>query len=338
MIATNLNQSNRLNKLLNAGISQKHIDILNKFAALRGEVLKGVASIRGIEKKGCPSDDFVGEPHLMHSLARGVYVPKGNKFALSIQLTEKTENYGKEIIYLSPSKWEIKYRPPTAKNPNSSRAKFDTQALKNCHDQNIPIGVLWSVQGGVNRVLGLGAIKDIENGNFIIIPENLGSKQKAKMAITSYIDKKMMAGDFSAPDAQTTALARIGQERFRKQLLPIYGNCCAFCGLDAEELLIASHIVPWKYDKQNRLNPRNGLLLCRLCDYAFEIGQIMLTPDLQIIQSAKLISNKINPAVNSWLSNIGERVRLKESENAPDPSFIGKKNSLLQEKLYPALG
>jgi len=39
-------------------------------------------------------------------------------------------------------------------------------------------------------------------------------------------------------------------------------------------LLIASHIVPWSKDKQNRLNPRNGLCLSALHDKAFDRGMI----------------------------------------------------------------
>jgi len=59
-------------------------------------------------------------------------------------------------------------------------------------------------------------------------------------------------------------------------------------GLSDTRLLIASHIVPWSQDKQNRLNPRNGLCLSAIHDRAFDKGLISLTDDLTIVISEEL--------------------------------------------------
>ncbi|HEY8354332.1 MAG TPA: HNH endonuclease [Methylophilaceae bacterium] len=54
-------------------------------------------------------------------------------------------------------------------------------------------------------------------------------------------------------------------------------------GLSEPRLLVASHIVPWRSDKQNRPNPRNGLCLSALHDNAFDSGLITLTDKFEVV-------------------------------------------------------
>ena len=79
---------------------------------------------------------------------------------------------------------------------------------------------------------------------------------------------------------QTTT--RVGQRFFREAVLSAYDGRCCITGLSIPTLLIASHIVPWRHDKMNRLNPRNGLALSALHDRAFDAGLITINEDLTI--------------------------------------------------------
>lgn len=63
---------------------------------------------------------------------------------------------------------------------------------------------------------------------------------------------------------------RINQARFRKSVLTSYNATCCISGLQHEKLVIASHIVPWRMDSKNRLNPQNGLCLSALHDKAYD--------------------------------------------------------------------
>ena len=76
------------------------------------------------------------------------------------------------------------------------------------------------------------------------------------------------------------------QHRFRKMLWRAYGGRCCLCESQLPELLVASHIVPWSVDRKNRLNPHNGLLLCRTHDCLFESGLLRISPefDVEIIE------------------------------------------------------
>jgi hypothetical protein len=56
-----------------------------------------------------------------------------------------------------------------------------------------------------------------------------------------------------------TVAVRFNQRLFRRAVLASYEERCCITGLGEPGLLVASHIVPWSVDSQNRLNPSNGL-------------------------------------------------------------------------------
>ena len=84
---------------------------------------------------------------------------------------------------------------------------------------------------------------------------------------------------------QTTV--RIGQNFFRAAVLSAYSAQCCISGLSVTKLLVASHIVPWRVDRLNRVNPRNGLLLSALHDRAFDIGLITIDDNMTVRVSRK---------------------------------------------------
>ena len=85
---------------------------------------------------------------------------------------------------------------------------------------------------------------------------------------------------------QTTV--RIGQRFFRSAVLSAYDGRCCITGLSVPDLLIASHIVPWRLDKLHRLDPRNGLALSALHDKAFDAGLMTINEDMTVQVSSNL--------------------------------------------------
>ena len=75
---------------------------------------------------------------------------------------------------------------------------------------------------------------------------------------------------------------RVNQSFFRSAILSSYNSKCCITGLDIPEILVASHIKPWKDDSENRTNPQNGLCLNALHDKAFDRGFITVTTDYKI--------------------------------------------------------
>ncbi len=119
----------------------------------------------------------------------------------------------------------------------------------------------------------------------------------------------------------TLTSTRIGQDFFRRAVLSAYDDKCCITGLGVPKLLVASHIVPWRADPANRLNPRNGLALSALHDKAFDLGLITLLPDLSVQVSptyADLGDSYFSAAIQSFA---GRRIATPH-KFAPDPEFL----------------
>ncbi len=107
---------------------------------------------------------------------------------------------------------------------------------------------------------------------------------------------------------------RINQDFFRKMILTSYNNSCCITGIDNSELLVASHIVPWAYDKENRVNPMNGLCLNALHDRAFDNGLISIDENYKVIVSKK-VKHKLIIQYDRKLIKMPERF-------LPDQKFL----------------
>ncbi len=106
--------------------------------------------------------------------------------------------------------------------------------------------------------------------------------------------------DYTGSNKTVTTTTRVGQDFFRRAVLSAYNNRCCITGLSIPKLLVASHIVPWRVDTKNRLNPRNGLCLSMLHDKAFDAGIIGISADMTIRVSRKHAVTK-DPFFNSAL-------------------------------------
>lgn len=86
---------------------------------------------------------------------------------------------------------------------------------------------------------------------------------------------------------------RVNQNVFRSIVLANYNGTCALSGINVSQLLVASHILPWAKNKEERLNPANGICLSSLYDKAFDIGLISFDDNYCAIFSEKL-SNEMD--------------------------------------------
>ncbi|NOH25232.1 HNH endonuclease [Vibrio europaeus] len=92
--------------------------------------------------------------------------------------------------------------------------------------------------------------------------------------------------DLVETEKQRLISARIGQGDYRKELLEVWGGCCSVTGCSTKELLIASHIQPWRSSNDfQRLHKYNGLLLIATLDKAFDSGLISFNDDGSILIS-----------------------------------------------------
>lgn len=88
---------------------------------------------------------------------------------------------------------------------------------------------------------------------------------------------------------QRMAWHRINHHKFRASLEKRFNYRCAVLQVRCNDLLVASHIVPWRLaNLHERVDPNNGLLLVAPLDTLFDRGLISFDPDGKILISKEL--------------------------------------------------
>ncbi|WP_417452445.1 HNH endonuclease [Kiloniella sp.] len=128
-------------------------------------------------------------------------------------------------------------------------------------------------------------------------------------------------------DKQAFSKQRIGQNFFRKAILSAYGRRCALTGIEDVRLLNASHIVAWKDDHVNRVNPSNGICLNSLHDRAFDRHLITFDEDYRL-----KIRNDVPQIARGELERV-ESSRLHMPKRfLPDQVFLEQHRRIFYEK------
>lgn len=125
--------------------------------------------------------------------------------------------------------------------------------------------------------------------------------------------------------------SRVGQHFFRTAVLNSYGNRCCITGLSKTDLLVASHIKPWKVsdERVERTNPSNGLCLNSLHDKAFDQGLVTITQDFLILISNELKNAEMDDKTQEWfISYDHKRIHLPD-KFLPGKNFIEYHNDVI---------
>jgi|TARA_B100001093_G_scaffold440224_1_gene440617 hypothetical protein len=89
-------------------------------------------------------------------------------------------------------------------------------------------------------------------------------------------------------------VTRVGQGYYRKQLLERWENKCAVTNCTIKNILIASHIVPWRQSNDvERLDVGNGILLSPDLDALFDKHLISFDDEGNILISKNLIEDQL---------------------------------------------
>jgi len=115
---------------------------------------------------------------------------------------------------------------------------------------------------------------------------------------------------------------RVNQSFFRKSVLAAYNYQCCITGLEISELLNASHIIPWSKDKENQVNPRNGLCLNAIHDRAFDRGLMTITPEFTVKISKLVRKGNASSAVQDFLLRFDGLAINKPARFLPDQKFL----------------
>jgi predicted restriction endonuclease len=116
--------------------------------------------------------------------------------------------------------------------------------------------------------------------------------------------------------------ARLGQSFFRAAVLSSYEYKCCISGLAVPEMLVASHIIPWRSDASNRLNPMNGLCLSSIHDRAFDRGLITISSDYCLLLSKRVRMITSNSFICHTFQDYADKPISLPQKFAPDPEFL----------------
>ncbi|WP_339691034.1 HNH endonuclease [uncultured Parasphingorhabdus sp.] len=137
------------------------------------------------------------------------------------------------------------------------------------------------------------------------------------------------------PNANTTAQAfveqRRGQDFFRKAVMANYQDRCCISGIAEPRLLVASHIIPWKDDIANRLNPENGLALSATLDKAFDKGLLTINRNLEV-KISKVLLKHSNAETRGYFEPYHERRMAEPDRFNPKPEFIDWHNDFFEKQ------
>lgn len=125
---------------------------------------------------------------------------------------------------------------------------------------------------------------------------------------------------------------RVNQSFFRSMILASYNLSCCITGVKTIGLLVGSHIVPWSEDKENRLNPRNGLCLNTLHDKAFDLHLFSIKPDFSIVLSKRLKKEKTNKFIEENFFQFDGKQITEPRKFLPDEKFLIKHNQVFNKK------
>lgn len=130
----------------------------------------------------------------------------------------------------------------------------------------------------------------------------------------------------------TTVKQRINQDFFRKAVLSSYNSSCCITGISNVEMLIASHIKPWKDSSDNeKTNPTNGLCLNALHDKAFDRGFITIDENYTIHISNDVSDIVDGCAVDRYFKFYDNKKIILPDKFMPDKEFLCYHNDVIFE-------
>jgi putative restriction endonuclease len=127
-----------------------------------------------------------------------------------------------------------------------------------------------------------------------------------------------LKGDVKFREVKT----RVNQNAFRQIVLANYNNSCAISGIDVNDFLIASHIIPWSENEKERLNPENGICFSSLYDKAFDKGYFTLNQNFEVILSKEIKKHEKKDFFKRFFKEIeGTKIHLPK-KYYPNSSFL----------------
>lgn len=124
--------------------------------------------------------------------------------------------------------------------------------------------------------------------------DHTGESKTDREAIEDRIQKAIKRSSLTTTEKETLVKSRIGQGRFREDVLSEHVRC-PFTGVHNHKFLRAGHLKPWaKCDNRERVDPLNGLPLSPVADLLIDQGFVSFDDTGAAIFSPELDLNELS--------------------------------------------
>ncbi len=175
----------------------------------------------------------------------------------------------------------------------------------------------FDIRGDKKGLLQNADISDVlkkSSGNFYEALEKIREYKRTEEQARENIWKRVFKVNNEDTEITARTKIRINQSVLREYVLNLYNNECALCKINKPDLLVCSHIKPWKIDEENRLNPSNAICFCVLHDKLFDKGYFSLDKDYKII-----FGSKADSQIKDLMKGLYFKV---PSDYKPDVTFL----------------
>jgi putative restriction endonuclease len=223
---------------------------------------------------------------LLTTRAKGIYKPKDWTYSLSIRIVPSSPYEDGGVEQLPGGAWTLRYFQENS-DPASRDRESTNRGLMACIADEVPVGVLRQVgrsgRQGQYEVLGLAKPVSWEAGYFRFesMPQALPHDAKRLIARAQAEFDEQSAADIPDNDEDARdrvareVVARRGQSTFRTALIAAYLGRCAVTGCNAQQVLEAAHLRPYRGPAWSVVT--NGLLL--RADIHSLLDQQLLAPE-----------------------------------------------------------
>lgn len=126
--------------------------------------------------------------------------------------------------------------------------------------------------------------------------------------------------DYAIENRKIEIEQRQKQSVFRRRVLENFEGRCCLSGISEENLLVASHIIPWAKRIDTRLDPANGLLLYCPYDQLFDKGFISFDDSLRVVVSSA--ATRCSPPLRAVLDQLAGRQARRPVKWAIKPEYL----------------
>lgn len=222
------------------------------------------------------------------AISRGVVTPAGTPYIILFVTEKKQESLTQYADFLERDRLHWEGEKKHGSDARIIAAGFGPDQIYLFHRlvHHTPFTYLGRV------LLEQHSVRTTEPSQFIFYLTSFGDKYSN--TADDGIDETEDIPTEQATERAAIRASRIGQGVFRDGLIRLWQGC-AVSRYDRAEVLVASHIKPWKdANDRERLDPYNGLLLQPTIDKLFDIGLITFDPAGLIVKAPRMQSSEFS--------------------------------------------